>query len=127
MGSEPKALFGSWEVEVSTLQQGTILTLLTCLVDDVWRAQQANPLWQSTAPANGVGSTWGEVTYRCKVCLRHQTGQPAGQLKVIGALQFHPATLSWQGPFQLDLVDADGQVHFVERGTFRSRRVEQEL
>lgn len=127
MGSEAKALFGSWEVEVSTPQQGTMLTLLTCLVDEVWRAQQAHPLWQSTDYSNCVGSTWGEVTYRCEVCVRHQTGQPAGQLKVIGALQFHPATLSWQGPFQLDLVAADGQVHLVEHGTFRSRRVEQEL
>src|SRR5690349_9856824 len=116
MESEPKAFFGSWEVEVAIPQQGTILTLLTCLVDDVWRAQQTNPLWQSTTPANGVDSTWSEVTYCCEVCLRHQTGQPAGQLKVRGALQFHPTTLSWQGSFQLDLVAADGQVHFVERG-----------
>ncbi len=127
MDSEPKALFGSWEVEVSTPQQGTILTLLTCLVDDVWRAQQANPFWPSTDHRNGVSGALGEITCSGEVCLRNQTGQPAGQLKVLGALQFHPATLSWQGSFQLDLVDTDGQVHFVEQGTCRSRRVEQEL
>jgi hypothetical protein len=78
MDSEPKELFGSWEVELSTPQQGTILTLLTCLVDDVWSAQQANPLWRSPASRNGVGGAWGEVTYRCAVCLHSQTGQLAG-------------------------------------------------
>lgn len=125
--SEPKELFGSWEVELSTPQQGTILTLLTCLVGDVWRAQQANPLWQSPVQGNGVGEALGEVTYRCAFCLHSQTGQPAGQLKVEGTLQFYPATLRWQGPFQLDLMDADGRVYFAEHGTFKSRRVEQEL
>ncbi|MFN8490912.1 MAG: hypothetical protein U0350_25185 [Caldilineaceae bacterium] len=127
MDSEPKELFGAWEVELSTPQQGTILTLLTCLMDNVWRAQQSTPLWQSANHHNGVGGVWGEVTYTCAVRVRNQMGQPAGQLKVEGALQFHPTTLSWQGPFQLDVVDADGQVHLAERGTFKSRRVEQEL
>ena len=42
---------------------------------------------------------------------------------MLGTLQFDAPTVSWHGPFKIDVFDASGQVTSADRGTFSLARI----
>ena len=116
-------LLGSWNVAVSTPQQGTFPALLTFTADgSVIGAESPNP-FESSGHGNWVSRASDQVAYTLVALFGSQEGKNTGKLKVVGTLQYDTGTASWQGPFKIEVVDASGQVSFADRGTFNLTRI----
>jgi hypothetical protein len=112
-----KKLLGSWNVAVTTPNQGTFPALLTFIADgSVIGAESPNP-FESSAHGSWVRNDQGEVAYTFVALFGSQEGKNTGKLKVVGTLQFDADTANWRGPFKIDVFDTSGQVTFADRGT----------
>jgi hypothetical protein len=116
-------LLGSWNVAVTTPNQGTFPALLTFIADgSVIGAESPNP-FESSAHGSWVRNDQGEVGYTFLALFGSQEGKNTGKLKVVGTLQFDAGTANWSGPFKIDVFDASGQVIAADRGTVSLMRI----
>jgi hypothetical protein len=118
-------LLGSWNVAVTTPNQGTFPALLTFTADgSVIGAESPNP-FESSAHGSWVRSDQGEVAYTFVALFGSQEGKNTGKLKVVGTLHFDDDgdKARWRGPFKIDVFDASGQVIFTDQGTFSLTRI----
>lgn len=116
-------LLGSWNVAVTTPNQGTFPALLTFTADGSVIADESPLPFETSGHGNWVMRDDGEVTLTFVALLGSQEGKNTGKIKVVGTLQFDGDTAGWSGRFKIDLFDASGQVTFTDRGTHTLTRI----
>jgi hypothetical protein len=120
-------LFGSWNVEVTTVNQGTTFpALFTLTADGGLIADEPPSPGETSGHGNWVRSGDGEAAYTFIALYSGEEGAYAGQLKVRGTLQFDSGSNSWSGPFAIDGFDASGELTFSDTGSFTLTRIEVE-
>jgi hypothetical protein len=120
-------LFGSWNVRVTTVNQGiTFPALLTLTADGSLIADEPPSPGETSGHGNWVRRGDGEAAYTFIALYSGEAGAYAGQLKVRGTLQFDAADNSWGGPFAIDVFDPNGEIVASDIGTFTLTRIEVE-
>jgi hypothetical protein len=116
-------LLGSWNVAITTPDQGTRPGLLTFTADGSVIADESPLPFETSGHGNWVLSDDGEVAYTFVALLGGKEGKNTRKIKVVGTLQFDAGIASWHGPFKVELFDASGQVNLADRGTFSLTRI----
>lgn len=122
-------LYGSWNVEVMTVNQPqadqshTFPALLTFGDEGTVIADEPSAPGETSGHGNWVGNDDGTVSYTFQALYSGDEGAYSGKLKVVGTLQYDSATDTWQGPFRIDIFDADDQVVAGDTGTFDMARM----
>jgi hypothetical protein len=116
-------LCGSWNVEVTTPSQGTFPALLTFTADGNVISDESPSPFESSGHGNWSSRSDGEIAYTFVALFGGQEAKNTGKLKVVGTLQFNADTDSWDGPFKIDVFNANGQITVTDRGTFNLTRI----
>ena len=117
-------LLGSWNVVVTTEVQGTTFPALLTFSDDGGMIADEPPIpFETSGHGNWVSAGRREAAYTFVSLIGSAEGPLSSKLKVVGTLQYDPGNDSWSGPFKIDVLDANGQVSFTDRGTFSLTRI----
>jgi hypothetical protein len=111
-------LLGSWNVEISTPNQGTFPALITFSADGSVIASESPLPFESSGHGSWVSSNDGEAAFTFVALFGGEEGKNTGKLTVVGTLQFDAGNNSWSGPFKINVVDASGQDLAADAGTF---------
>lgn len=127
-GANAEKLFGSWNVEVMTVNQPQAdgshkFPALVTFGDEgsVIAVEPPGP-GETSGHGNWISNDDGTVSFTF-IALFSEEGAYAGKLKVVGSLQYDSGTDSWQGPFKIDIFDADDKVVAGDTGTFDMARM----
>jgi len=111
-------LLGSWDAEVTVEAQGaTFPALITFGAGGIVIADEPPQPGETSGHGNWVSTSDNQVAYTFVSLYSGEGGIYNGRLKVVGTLQFDAGTVSWQGPFKIDVFDANDQVVFSDKGT----------
>ena len=117
-------LLGAWNVEVTTVGQGTTFpALLTFAADGGMIADEPPSPFETSGHGNWVSTGRREVAYTFVALIGSAEGPLSAKLKVVGTLRFDSANDSWNGPFKIDGFDPGGNVIFSDHGTFSLTRI----
>jgi hypothetical protein len=120
-------LLGSWNVEVTTVAQGsTFPALLTFTADGSVIADEPPSPFETSGHGNWVKRGDHQVAYTFVSLIGSAEGPLSAKLKVVGTLTFDGQEHGWQGPFKIDVLDPDGTITFTDHGTFTLTRIEVE-
>ena len=79
--------------------------------------------FETTAHGNWIATGPLEAAYTFVALIGNAEGMPASKIKCVGALAYDAKTDTWRGPFQIEIVDADGQQTFAEHGSVSGTRI----
>jgi hypothetical protein len=116
-------LLGSWNADITTLNQGTFPALMTFTSDGSVIAAESPIQFESSGHGNWNNKTSGDVAYTFTALYGSEEGKNTGKLKVVGTLNMDSGKDSWSGPFKIDVFDASGQVIFTDNGTVNLTRI----
>jgi hypothetical protein len=115
---------GSWEVVVTTVNQGaTFPALLTFGDDGTMTADETPSPFETSGHGNWVSTGRREVAYTFVALIGSAEGPLSAKLKVVGTLELDADKGTWSGPFKIDVVDANGNVTLSDHGTFSLTRI----
>ena len=77
----------------------------------------------TSAHGNWISTDDGGAAYTFVGLFSGEDGTHAGKLKVVGTLQYDASADTWQGPFKIDVFDADDQPIASDHGTFNLTRI----
>jgi hypothetical protein len=122
-------LYGSWNVVVMTVNHTTadgghtFPALLTFGDEGNVMADEPPGPGETSGHGNWINNDDGTVSYTFIALFSGDEGAYAGKLKVVGTLQYDSAADTWQGPFKIDIFDADDKVVAGDTGTFDMARM----
>ena len=114
-----RRLVGAWNVEGSTVNQGTFPVLMTFNSEGSVIASESPVGFESAGHGSWTTNTRGQVSYTFYSLLGSQDGVNTGKIKVVGTLKYDPKTNGWSGPFKVEVFDAGGQLVLADEGTFK--------
>jgi hypothetical protein len=124
VNNRAEKLLGSWNVVVTTEVQGTTFPALLTFSDDGGMIADEPPSpFETSGHGNWVSASRREAAYTFVSLIGSSEGPLSAKLKVVGTLQYDAANDSWSGPFKIDVLDANGQMIFTDRGTFSLTRI----
>ena len=114
-------IFGSWNVAVTTVGQGTQFpALLTFTSDGAVLTDEPPGPGETTGHGNWIRGKDGAVDFTFVSLFGDPTtGAYAGRLKVAGTLNRDNKANTWSGPFKITLYDASDQQSLTDTGTFK--------
>jgi hypothetical protein len=122
-------LSGSWYATVTTPSQGSFPGLLTFTSDGSVLADESPFAYESSGHGSWVNREYRdghrevrEVAYTFVHLIGSAEGRNTGRVRVSGTLQPEDKQY-WQGPFKIEVFDANGQITFSDRGTIRLTRI----
>jgi hypothetical protein len=121
-------LYGSWNVEVMTVNQPQadgshkFPALLSFGAEGVVIADEPPGPGETSGHGNWITNDDGTVSFTF-TALFSEEGAYSGKLKVVGKLQYNSEADTWQGPFKIDAYDADDKVVGGDTGTFDLARM----
>ena len=117
-------LLGSWNAEVKVeSQDASFPALLTFGAGGTVVTDEPPLTGETSGHGNWSSSSDSEVAFTFVALFSGEEGAYNGNLKVVSTLQYDASADSWQGPFKIDVFDADGQVLFSDRGPFSLTRI----
>jgi hypothetical protein len=117
-------LLGAWNVEVTTVGQGTTFpALLTFTAGGGMIADEPPSPFETSGHGNWVKRGDDKVAYTFVALIGSAEGSLSARLKVVGTLKFDAGKNRWRGPFKIDVFDPDGKVIFTDHGTFSLKRI----
>jgi hypothetical protein len=117
-------LLGSWNVEVTTVGQGTTFPALLTFTDDgAMLADEPPSPFETSGHGNWVKTGRRDVAYTFVSLIGSAEGPLSAKLKVVGTLQWDDGNDSWNGPFKIDILDPSGNMILSDRGTFSLTRI----
>lgn len=116
-------LVGSWAVDVTTPKQGDFPALLTFIEGGGLVAAESPAPFESGGHGSWANRGPGEIAYTFVGLMGSAEGKNTGRLKVVGTLHQKPDQSGWDGPFKIEVKDADQKVTFTDRGTVHLTRI----
>jgi hypothetical protein len=117
-------LLGAWNVEVTTVAQGTTFPALLTFTPGGGMIADEPPLpFETSGHGNWVKHGGDKVAYTFVALIGSTEGPLSARLKVVGTLNFDVGKDQWAGPFKIDVFDPEGNVVLSDRGTFRLKRI----
>lgn len=117
-------LVGSWAVEVTVVKQNAMFpSLVTFTGDGLVLADEPPSPFETTGHGAWVGTGPDSADYTFVALIGSETGALSATLKVAGSLRFDAAADTWQGPFQIQVVDASGAEILADDGIFAGVRI----
>jgi hypothetical protein len=122
--SSMENVIGSWNAEATVEAAGaTFPALLTFGVGGTVIADEPPLPGETSGHGNWISKSDDEVAFTFVALYGAEDAAYTGNLKVVGTLQYDSSADSWQGPFKIDVFDADGQMTFTDQGTFSLTRI----
>ena len=119
-----KGLVGAWVVETTVVEQNAIFpALLTFTSDGLVFGDEPPAPFETTAHGNWVTTGPQSAAFTFLALIGSEAGPLAATIKVAGTLQYDAKADTWNGPFQVQVVDADGNELLVDNGTFDATRI----
>jgi hypothetical protein len=120
-------LVGAWNVEVTTVGQGTTFPALLTFGDDgTMIADEPPSPFETSGHGNWISTGRREVAYTFVALIGSAEGPLSAKLKVVGTLELDADKGTWSGPFKIDVFDPNGNVILSDHGTFSLTRIEVE-
>jgi hypothetical protein len=116
-------LTGSWNVEIATAEHGGGPGLMTFTSDGIVMGDEAPLPFETAAHGNWIASGAGQAAYTFVAFIGNAEMKPPSRLKVVGELVYDAAADAWRGPFQIEIVEADGQRSLADHGTMSGTRI----
>ena len=116
-------LIGSWNAEIETSEHGPGRGLMTFTSDGIVLGDEEPLPFETTAHGNWIATGPLEAAYTFVGLIGNAEGKPGSRLKAVGALTYDGEVDRWRGPFQIEIVDANGQRTFTEHGTLSGARI----
>ncbi|MCK6576737.1 MAG: hypothetical protein L6Q98_01390 [Anaerolineae bacterium] len=124
-----ETLYGSWYAEIMTVNQvqadggHTFPALLTFGAEGTLVVDEPPLLGETSGHGNWISNDDGTIVYTFVALYSDGAGAYTGKLKVVGTLQYDSAADTWQGPFKIDIFDADDNVIAADTGTVDTVRI----
>lgn len=117
-------LVGSWAVEVTVVQQDAVFpSLMTFTSDGIVLADEPPMPFETTGHGAWVATSADSADYTFVALIGSESGALSAQITVTGSLQLDAAADTWAGPFNIQVVDADGAEILADTGTFAGTRI----
>jgi hypothetical protein len=117
-------LIGSWHAETTVLKQGaTFPALLTFTGDGIVIADEPPSPFETSGHGNWVVTSPQAASFTFLALIGSKEGPLSATIKVVGTLQYDANTDTWNGPFKVQVVDADGKEVLADTGTFKATRI----
>jgi hypothetical protein len=116
-------LLGAWNVEVTTVAQGTTFpALLTFMPGGSMIADEPPSAFETSGHGNWA-KRGDRVAFTFVALIGSAEGPVSARLKVIGTLRYDPHKDRWMGPFKIDVTDPAGNLILADSGTFTLTRI----